>query len=610
MPSQPLKHDSAEAATARRRDWAALYAVALLLALSTIVQAVLIARSPLPGLDAVRFVELAREIDASGLVPALADQSEQPVYPVWLWMVHTAVVAALGPFSSSWAVAVRWAAALPLVLSVVPVYLAAGRLIGRRAGLAGAAVFCVLPEIARLGADGISDSTHLLLFATAFCAVVFALQARAVRRVAGWFALAGAATALAILTRAESLMILPALAATFAWLAWGRWGDRDSFGAGPDGHVEAEPPPAAGRLAAGLGCFSLGTMLVAGPYLAAIGATTPEAATARLLGRAVPSPAASAKGDASTPLDRVVTETATSPAEACLVDRTDWILPDGRHASFRTKDPSYSLRRRGWSAAAIQLGEELADVFGYIGLPVLLVGLWVRGRRVLASERFAQAYFVLLAAAAVGFAAREGYLDARHLATLVVPCVGCLGLGLIGLGRWCALRKLGGPPRQPGTPLREPSGLTASLAVATIVVVVGLACAIQMREPLHAGRAAHRRAAAWLAARASADGVVLDSRGWTGLYSGWKTYDYRQAEAVFADRRLRYVVVETDELGLDTARSRTLDILLRRAAEPAARFRDRLKQNHVAVFRWDAERFCDDRSRRLVAGSGRPNRGS
>lgn len=609
MPSQPLKHDSAEAATARRRDRAALYAVALLLALSTIVQAVLIARSPLPGLDAVRFVELAREIDTSGLVPALADQSEQPVYPVWLWMVHSAVVAALGPFSSSWAVAVRWAAALPLVLSVVPVYLAAGRLIGRRAALAGAVVFCVLPEIARLGADGISDSTHLLLFATAFCAVVFGFQARAVGRVARWFALAGTATGLAILTRAESLMILPALAATFAWLAWRCWHDRDSFGANPNGHDEAEPP-AAGLLAAGLGCFSLGTMLVAGPYLAAIGATTPEAATARLLGRAVPSPAASAKRDASTPPARVVAETAASPAEACIVERTEWILPDGRPASFRTKDPSHSLRRRGWSAAAIQLGEELADVFGYIGLPVLLVGLWVRGRRVLASERFAQAYFALLAAVGVGFAAREGYLDARHLATLVVPCVGCLGLGLIGLGRWCALRKLGWPPRQPGTPLREPPGLTASLAVATIVVVVGLACAIQMREPLHAGRAAHRRAAEWLAARAAADGVVLDSRGWTGLYSGWKTYDYRQAEAVFADRRLRYVVVETDELGLDTARSRTLDILLRRAAEPATRFRDRRKQNHVVVFRWDAERFRDGRSRRLVAGSGRPNRGS
>jgi hypothetical protein len=133
-----------------------------------------------------------------------------------------------------------------------------------------------------------------------------------------------------------------------------------------------------------------------------------------------------------------------------------------------------------------------------------------------------------------------------------------------------------------------------------VVLLSGTLCLPQTLMHFHFSRLGHRQAAQWLATEADVPGAVLDTLGWTGLYSGRDTYEFEQARTALADRQLAYVVLEQRELGFDSARSRTLRCVLRAAGEPVAEFpAPALRSpNHrpVLVYRWYSDRFY-----RLVA---------
>ena len=109
--------------------------------------------------------------------------------------------------------------------------------------------------------------------------------------------------------------------------------------------------------------------------------------------------------------------------------------------------------------------------------------------------------------------------------------------------------------------------------------------------------------------------AVLDTRGWTGLYSGRKTYRCADARAAFADPELAYVVLERRELGFTGRRSRTLRYLLEVAGKPVASFDEcestgRARRT-VVVYRWRPERFARWHAERVdspgtSAGAKRP----
>jgi len=555
--------------------------VAVLLGLSGLVQAWLIHHAAVPGQDAVRFVRIAQKIDRQGLLPTLKNEGQQPLFPVTVWIVSRGLACTVGPSPSAWATSVQLAAAVPLVLAVVPVYFVALRLVGPRGAAAGGMLFCVLPEVARLGADGLSDSTHLLLFALALWAVVEALtgERRAARdkgngvrgsgsevqgsglRVQGvgpkshryalflWLALAGGLTAAAALTRVETMVLPAALAvATVGFQLARRW--RRPWR----------------RVAVAAGCYGLGFAMVFGPYLAATGSSTPRAAIARALGK-FPS-------DGTRP---------SVPAAA--MNKAAWQLDDGRPMSFAYKEPSVSRRWRGYRAATVLLAEELPQAFGYWVGPLALVGLWqLRRTPPRREDRFAQAVFLLFCLGAIHHAAGEGYLSARHLLPLVVVGIGCGGHGLIAFARSIAKAVVGG----------QPEATTRSAATRAVAALAVAACLAPQLEPLHAARRPHRSAGRWLASEAEVSGAVLDTRGWTGLYSGRPTYGYQDAWQAFCDPRLAYVVIERWELDYQSDRSRTLKALLARAAEPVASFCDSpagASGHGVMVYRWNGEQF-------------------
>ena len=566
--------------------------VAGLVLLATLVQVVTICRATVTGLDAVRFTQSARMIDQHGLGEALRGQREQPLFPISVWAVHRGVVWSVGEFRSSWALSAQLAAAFALVLSVVPVYFVAQRLAGATAAAWGSGLYCVLPEVSRLGADGISDPLHLLFFCLALWAVIVYLTDRAgVRGTTGacianhrrasngspvfpasiicyaainkcgnsvWLLLAGVASGLAVLVRVEGL-ILPAALIMALGLCQFRGDLRQRW---------RRIPPAVGLL-------GLGFCLIVGPYLVLVDSITPKAAIARVLGRYDPPTVATA-----------------SPKPAGGETAAIWYLDNGRPMSFAKKEPTVSLRRRGLAPAGRMFLEGLVRAYGYwVGL-LALVGAWrLRLKQFGRANCFVCIYCLLFSTAAYHFAVGEGYISARHLLPLVVVGIGSMGYGVELARRWLAgfLLKLW---HAKGS---LPAKRAVRISTSAIVAVATASCLIDFAQPVHASRAGHRRAAAWLAREGLAPGSVLDTRGWTGLYSGRTTYGYDQAQAAFSQRRLAYVVLEDRELQCPSERSQTLRQLLDVAAEPVTRFsgpRGRGYTGHaVVVYRWRAGRF-------------------
>lgn len=568
-----------------------------LLGLASLVQVAVIRRATTPALDAARFAGIAQSIDEHGLVQTVRTHREQPLFPAWVWLVHEGLERTAGEFPSAWAVSTQLAAAIPLVVAVVPLYFLLVRLVGAAAAVAGSLFFCLLPEVSRLGADGLSDSTHLLFFCIAFWTMGEHIGRRkgegGGREEVGsgrawpglWLLAAGGATALAALARPEVLVLAAALGVTlvaFQFLP----GRREAWG----------------RPATAAACFLLGLTVVFAPYVAVAGALTPRAAVGRILGR------------------HRVQEGSLQPAGVGLADT--WRLPGGEPMSFDLKEPSITLRQRGYPAAVVRFGKKLADALGYWIGALALLGAW-RLRRGLQpngwatdGDRFVQVFFLLFSLAAIRFAAAEGYLASRHLLALVVAAIGAAGYGAVELGSLLARVEL--PARlkvlsiRKGRPRHDfaiPKGDRPILAARrsgqspgrlpaaawAVVVVAGACCLPQTFARLHHSRLGHRAAGEWLAARADLPGAVLDTLGWTGLYSGRATYPYEEAQAALSDPHLAYLVLEARETGYASGRSRTLCWLVEAAAERAAEFPDptarRPNQQPVTVYRWYPDRF-------------------
>lgn len=540
----------------------------LLLALSLVMQWVIVARSTVPAIDSIRYLSVAQSMDRHGLLATLRTQPEQPLYPALVWLFHGAMACFPPLAPHAWLTSLQWAAAIPLCLSVVPLYMLLTHLVPFRAAMAGSLFFCVTSEVCRLGADGLSDSTSLMFCMLALCCAVVAMRGTrdSILPRAAWMAAAGLAIGLALMARSEALALPVALGIFLGWeaLRLGR---------------EAWP-----RVLQATSWLALGLGISVIPYLILSDALSPRASLARLLGRR---PAAWAE-----PLNApAALEQSNSPSDA------NWHLPDGRRMTFGRKDHTSTSRFSGLGPTLMEILRESGQAFQYWLGGLALYGLWLERRRLARPP----CRLVLILVAVYGFLVllvtlRSGYLSSRHLVLLVALGLGWSGRGALDLGQrlavalgTAAVRRSGNQPRQESS--RRSSGWRWGVAALAL-----LACLPHSLAPLHAAHGAHRGAAAWLLARNDASRAVLDTHGWTALYTGRKTYRYEQAPTAYLDSKLAYVVVEQHELQSDSRRAATLNSILAEASEPLACFPAPDPRHSVAVYRWYPTRFAQGRA--------------
>jgi hypothetical protein len=274
-------------------------------------QAILVGRAVVPAQDAVRFVAMAQMIEAEGVLASLPQLPEQPLFPILVWLTHAALASLFADVT--WAVAVQVAAAWPLFVCVVPVYGTLRRWIGEPAAISGTLLFFSLSEVSRIGADGLGDSTHLCCFCLAIWAISASVCGDAARGLAAVVPMfgAGLALGLAILARAESWVMLPALAI-----------------AGCKVRLPAR------RLFFGGALLSVGLVLACAPYWAILG--TREGMDQLRAGRG-----------------SEIGEVLNSGGETASLDSAlRWTAADGEPNTFSKKESTVTSRFRGYRGLA------------------------------------------------------------------------------------------------------------------------------------------------------------------------------------------------------------------------------------------------------------------
>jgi hypothetical protein len=321
---------------------------------------------------------------------------------------------------------------------------------------------------------------------------------------------------------------------------------------------------------------AVGFLLVAAPYLIACRPASPAEAVTRLWGL---------RG----PRERVPLNVAAGQVAAAeLAAKPAWRLANGQPMAFGRTDPTHSIRFDSRTAACVEFAREVAQSLNYLLGPLALVGLWFWRSRI---GRPIDVFLILLALVHVGcvlaVAMTQGYLAGRHVLLIVWLALPWAGLGVCRLGQQAAAR-VAHWLRRPQTAYWE---LSATLGLAA---AIGAGCLATTLVPLHISHSGHQRAVEWLATEAD-DGAVLDSAGYTALYSGRKTYRYAAAADALRDPELAYLVVERGELTADTQRGATMRELLGQFAEPEAIFAPpevKAATRTVLLFRWRPWEFA------------------
>ena len=241
--------------------------LAVLLLASVAVHAVLVANTRMTARDSIGFAQLALLYESPELantgepfasrldVMLRAKPPHPPGYPVAV-LVASKVVRAVGIADSKsmperMLLSAQLASCLAGVLLVFPSYALGRRLFGPFGGFGGALLIQLLPVVARVTSDGLTEAWYLLF---TLSGVFWATRGVELGRRFD-FALAGVAAGLAYLVRPEGLVLVPAVLAALGtrWLVRQR-----GFGA---------------TALDGAACL-VGFALVAGPYMAAIGGVT------------------------------------------------------------------------------------------------------------------------------------------------------------------------------------------------------------------------------------------------------------------------------------------------------------------------------------------------
>ncbi|GEM_PF-6988599 len=636
---------------------ASILAAVLALGLaSAIAQGVLIATAPVPARDCMVYIGEAQQIWRLGIRTALTAQPAEPLFPSLVAFNYGLLSRIWGQSPTIWVISAQLVAGTSLVFATVLLFLLSLPVVGFWGAIVAASFFAVLPEVARLGAAGITDALHIALFCLGYWAIIRYLMpapgqvlasdptpphaatsgvdasARCLSthlsgngafKVTGspfWLLLAGLATACAVLTRRESLVLV---GVTTLWLIGrGFWGffcetaphasrlhtkrDQKKWEGGGLPRITT-----LSRLLMRYGVpmisWFAGLAIPWGIYFQVVGAVSPAMMIRRLLES--PSMAWSwvnppdlnsispswllpgkVGEHAFLELVRLSPQADTEQVEKCRsalrLDPAAEVEPVDFRWFNREDVPSCSgLTRAFW-----RFVKEFCDLLGYVPIAFAVVGFISVLHRLMVCETFALCLAVAFALAIMVFSAANGYLEARHLLTL-----GVLAIPLVPLGIERAFKK------------------GRCLTIVLILLSLGIILhEYQAKLPLNHRDAAHRQASFFLRQLPSEESWVIDTQRFASFWAEKRLCPYEFSYPFLGVPNVHYLVLERRDLKYTNPRSAALRLMVAVAAEPIAvfgpksdlnekRFQHlgartnwwgiRADTNTVIVYRWDPLRW-------------------
>ena len=492
-----------------------------------ILHVIAITQTILPAQDGLKFIRIARLFYAQPWTDVVRGSDTHPLYPALIAAVVPVVACFGGHGPDAWRLAAQIVAVIGSIGLLLPIYALTRALFDWRIGCLAAALAVLLPRIAELGHDTLSDSLGL-------CCTFFALWLGGVAlRRGDWKFAAGSglAAGLGYLTRPEVILVPFAIGLT--WFT-GLFGTSRA--------CTAEKGPA-------LAILLLTAMTVIGSYAAVKGEISEKLAMrySALLGprapMARPSPHTAGRG-----------------------------LDDPR-LDFSPKEETDRIPIRNWQYAVVRIigkwWEELCWLFAVMTVWGIVRQRHIRGlcpdrdpndgeveRRLLVV--FAAVYVLAL----IRHSTLLGYLSGRHIMPLVCASVPWAAAGSFVCARGIAVKRQWSPR----------FARNAAIAAASLLVLLSIVVQMQPNHLNHLSRWGHWCAGQWLAGNADPNEMVLDTRGWARFVSGQPGYDYWHVRQALTDSHLSYVIVGLDELDAHSSRARTLRALLAYTATPLKEF--------------------------------------
>jgi hypothetical protein len=510
---------------------------------------VMIARTILPAQDGLKLIRVARQFQAQPWTDVIRGSDAHPLYPAIISLAEPFFALFAGPGPDTWRITAQMVSAVAAIGMLYPIYALTTALFDRRIGYLAAATAVILPRLAELGHDTLSDSVGL-------CATVWALWLGAVAlRKGGWRlgALSGLVAGLGYLARPEVVLVPVAIGLT--WL-FGLARDRTTRTVGH------------GRVIAAV---FFACLAVVGSYAAVKGEVSEKLAV------------------------RFATAMQSRPV---TVRSTPAPLPPGLDAAgldFSPKEETERIPIRNARAAMIRIADKWWEHLCWFCAVMTWWGLarqrFIRGLcpdrepgDVAPTERRLLLVFgAVHAMAVVRNSTLLGYLSGRHVMALVLVSLPWAAAGTFVCARGIAVKSR----------MNKRMAWTAGIIAAALFVGASITVQLMPNHRNHLSRAGHWAAGQWLIRNAQPDERVLDTRGWARFVSGQAGYDYWHVRQALTDKGLRYVVVGIDELEALSTRAETLNALLDYAAVPIAEFPSMPGENDPGVRIYRFERPSD-----------------
>jgi hypothetical protein len=474
--------------------------------------------------DGLRYIHEAQRIERGDYAGGLLTATDHPVHPLAIAAAHRWLDPEPGPYG--WQTAAQAAAAVALMLAVLPLYLLGRDLFeDETTAWFGCVLVMANPIVAYVGVNVLSESTFLVFWLWGLWASVrFLREGRFV-----WLPPAIACGALAYLTRPEGMLLHVALVATLVLLPlhrvtrinWPRW-----------------------RAAVAL--LVLGPALLVGPYVAFKGGLGTKPAVARVLGTLPESPPAALERERPLPAGQTAVQTytlAAGRAVKALKGAVTWPL-------IPLAVVGVVVAARGARPDRVRAGLLLGVIV--VGALAGLIRLHATGGYCTVRHALVPGLPLLLAAAhGLTWVIRNTSIDAARLR---------LGEGRLrpGPAIWAAL--IGGVLAWPY---------------------------YQAQIPYNSSFAAYRMAGSWLLQRPdTAEPRVVDLTDWSLFFSNRPGYGIGQVDEAAENPQTRFVVLRNAHL-IGHGRSSEVARALVAGREPVARFPEHPGPHQVQVAVYD-----------------------